>query len=848
MHASTGWQFELRSSVRTCVPAARLPVALLSFLVGALVAPAPVLAQGTLTNGLNHAGSISAPGEVDTWIFSANQSDAIVINIGEVATAPDPGFVPWIRVLNPSGVQIANTWGALAAQTQFSAPLTGTYTVLVSTADSGNDAVGSYTLTLARVPGTPGVSAGDEGGPMTNGENHEGALHVGDLDQWTFHAAKDETIAVNIGEVLTSEIDPGLVPWIRIIGPTGVQYGNTWGNLAAQLSFAAPLTGTYTVIVSTADIDAIGHYQITLARMPGQFVVPEDDEGGPMTNGENHQGVLHAGDFDQWSFEAGIGNWIGVNIGEVVTSEIDPGFVPWIRIIGPTGVQYGNTWHTLAAQLVFQAPLTGRYTVLVSTADSGNDATGTYRLTLARVPGEFIVPAQDEGGAMSVGVAHPGKIHPGDFDLWTFQAAQNATIVVSIGEVLQSPDPGFVPWIRLVAPNGSQIGNTWGTTAAQLSLVAPATGLYTIVVSRTDSANNNVGEYRLSVTGALSPERVVLGLGPKAGEGGWFAARRDLAANLVPSTWGRVPWPAYNAKGGGARVAAGDIDGDGLDELVVGLDPGSGGWFVVLDDAVHNYALLKWIQVQWGAYNAVNGEVWPAVGDLDGDGRAEIVAGLGARGHGWLEIFDDAAGGFAHLAFKQIAWPAYAASTGAVVYPAIGNVDGTGASEIIVGLGRGGGGWIEILRGTAGGYAHQAWTQVNWAAYNSANGTAFPAAGDVDGDGRAEIVVGLGTGSGGWFEVLQDAAGGFAHVAWLKTSWAVYNQQSGETHPAVGNIDGDAAAEIVVGLARFAGNGGWFETFDSQVSGFAGLGWRNVDWPAFRVSGGATYPAIGRFK
>ena len=65
-----------------------------------------------------------------------------------------------------------------------------------------------------------------------------------------------------------------------------------------------------------------------------------------------------------------------------------------------------------------------------------------------------------------------------------------------------------------------------------------------------------------------------------------------------------------------------------LDEIVAGVDSGGGGCMAVFDDAAHNYALLKWIQVQWSAYNAANGEVWPAVGDLDGDGRAEIVAGL----------------------------------------------------------------------------------------------------------------------------------------------------------------------------------------------------------------------------
>ena len=37
----------------------------------------PAAAQGAMTNGDNHAGTISGPGELDLWTFSANQGDAL---------------------------------------------------------------------------------------------------------------------------------------------------------------------------------------------------------------------------------------------------------------------------------------------------------------------------------------------------------------------------------------------------------------------------------------------------------------------------------------------------------------------------------------------------------------------------------------------------------------------------------------------------------------------------------------------------------------------------------------------------------------------------------------------------
>jgi hypothetical protein len=966
------------STRRPPPPAASIGRGALLFVICLVAATTPAYAQGALTNGGNHSGSISAPLEGDTWTFSANQNDTVIINIGEVAQVVDPGFWPWLRVRNPNGVQIATNYGDRAAQLALTAPLTGTYTVIVASADTGNDATGDYLLTMARIPGTPVIPADDEGGLMTQGENHRGHLHLGDLDQWTFTATQSDAILLSIGEILETEPDPGLWPWIRLYGPNGALLATNYGNWVAYVSAAAPLTGTYTVVVGTADTanDAIGDYQLTLAKIPGTFVVPDGDHGGPMTNGANHQGLLHQGDLDQWTFTASQNDAIALSIGEIEVPETepDPGFWPWIRLYGPNGALLSTNYGDLVAYIAATAPLTGTYTVVVGTADTANDAIGEYQLTLARIPGTFVVPAGDDGGAMTAGANHqgrihlgdqdqwtftasqndaitlsigeievpgtepdpgfwpyirlygpngtllaynygnlvayisataplsgtytvvvgtadtandavgdyrltytripgtftvpsgdqggamssgvqyPAQIHLGDLDYWTFYAAQNATITVNISEVISSPDPGFWGWIRIYGPTGTLLRSTWGDIGATATFVVPLTGLHTIVVGTADTANDAVGSYQLQVLGNIpvpaptAPERIAIGLGPKAGDGGWFATRKDRANGFGAAPWSRLPWPAYNASGGGLRLAAGDVDGDGLDEIVAGLTSGGNGWFVVLDDAAHNYAPLRWIQVQWPTYNAANGEVWPAVGNIDGDPRAEIVIGLGAGGYGWYEVFDDAVANYAHLSWQQVAWPAYATRSTAVVRPAIGNVDGSGSGEIILGLGAGSNGWLVIVNGASGNYSHRTWLQVAWPGYNTSNGATFPAAGDIDGDGRAEIVVGLGSGGGGWMQVFQDAAGGHAHVTWLRTSWAAYNNSPGETHPAIGNVDDDAAAEIVVGLGPIASQGGWFEILDNQSAGFASLGWRNLDWAPYTATGGATYPTVGRFR
>ena len=98
------------------------------------------------------------------------------------------------------------------------APVAGTYTLVATTNDSGHDATGDYLVTLALIPGTPALSAGDHGGALTNGLNHPGQIHVGDIDQWQFTATAGSAIVIRMGEVGG---DSELYPWLRLYGPNG---------------------------------------------------------------------------------------------------------------------------------------------------------------------------------------------------------------------------------------------------------------------------------------------------------------------------------------------------------------------------------------------------------------------------------------------------------------------------------------------------------------------------------------------------------------------------------------------------------------------------------------------------
>ena len=452
------------------------------------------ISTGALTNGGNQTGTITLAGQTDTWTFTATLGQYLVVAIGEISGSVD--FTPWIRLQDPNGTVIGNTWNMAAAQIGITAALTGTYTVLAATNDAGLNGTGTYRLMAAQLQGAFIVSPGDEGGAMTNGANSTGTLLVGDLDLWSFSATQGDAILLALGEVTGA---PDFTPWIRLIAPNGVVLGNTWNVAAAQLQVAAPSTGTYTVIIGTNDAgqDATGDYTLTLAKGPGAIVISPGDQGGPMTNGLNHTGTIPVGDLDAWTFTATQGDYVALAIGEVTGSA---NFTPWIRLIAPNGAVLGNTWNVAATQIAVNAPLTGTYLVVVSTNDAGQDDTGDYNLTLAQGPGVPSISPGDQGGPMTNGANHTGTITVGDLDPFTFAANQGELIVVAIGEVTGTVN--FTPWIRLVAPNGAVLGNTWNVAATQIQVPAPSTGTYTVIVSTNDAGTDDTGDYTLTLAKA----------------------------------------------------------------------------------------------------------------------------------------------------------------------------------------------------------------------------------------------------------------------------------------------------------------------------------------------------------
>jgi hypothetical protein len=560
--------------------------------------------------------------------------------------------------------------------------------------------------------------------------------------------------------------------------------------------------------------------------------------------------IALVGDNDLFRFWGRQGERVEV-VGGVL---MGPG-VPLFSLRDPDGIQIASTFLTSGTSLFL--PKTGSYSIVIS--EFLNDALVSYSLSVERAR-----PSSSSARPIGYGESHSSEILlQGDLVEYFFRASAGDSITLFAPAFT---GPG-VPYIKLYDPNGVLVGQNFGSTGLSPSLTV--TGVYTILVS--EFINDQTASFRVTLQCTAGscvslPRRLLIGLGP-----GGLGYLEDMipAPPHPPRAWLRVNWPAYANTRGETRPAFCDVDGDGRDEVVLGLGPfaPNGGWLEVKDDATTGYATLAWIRIDMATYNVTNGETYPACGDVDNDFKDEIIVGLGPGGGGWVKAFDDATTGFAPLpgtpqagGWIRTSWPSYNAADGAV-HPAVGNLDHDSSDEIVFGLGLGGAGWIEILDDAQNGLGRKGWRhagtpntigpEIGEHVYTV--DATWPAIGDLNGDrAGSHLVVGLGPGSGGWLRVFGDLSSSLAPApgtptagGWLRVSWTTYNDSVGTTYPAVGDIDGDDRAELVVGLANNPPNGGWLQVFEDLVSGISHKSWARIAWPPYNSSAGLARPAIG---
>jgi hypothetical protein len=178
---------------------------------------------------------------------------------------------------------------------------------------------------------------------------------------------------------------------------------------------------------------------------------------------------------------------------------------------------------------------------------------------------------------------------------------------------------------------------------------------------------------------------------------------------------------------GGVRVAMGDVTGDGIPDLVTAAGVGGGPHIQVFDGL--NFKLVS----SFFAYeSSFRGGLYVAVGDVNGDGKGEIVTGTGMGGGPLVRVFDSTG---------SILTGFFAYNNGfrGGVRVAVGDTNGDGIADIVTGAGPGGGPHVRIFSG------NDLTILGNYLSGDPSSTTGvYVAAGDLDGDGAAEVASGPG--------------------------------------------------------------------------------------------------------
>ena len=308
----------------------------------------------------------------------------------------------------------------------------------------------------------------------------------------------------------------------------------------------------------------------------------------------------------------------------------------------------------------------------------------------------------------------------------------------------------------------------------------------------------------------------------QAGEGRAFVFHGSPGGLAVSPAWtaeGDEPVAGF----GLAVATAGDVNGDSFDDVLISgpwwgddLEPSEGRAFLFHGSASGLAATHAWT-VEGNQVFAFLGSSCGTAGDVNGDGYADVIIGLHSYtgdlgGEGGARVYHGSASGLRTTPAWATEGDQFEAHFGNSVATA-GDVNGDGYADVIVGAHLFDNGEIDeggafVYLGSSSGLSTLPSWSIEADQAGAELGNSVASAGDVDGDGFADVIVGaplfdLSRIDEGRSLLYRGSAGGLASTAIRVREGNQARAYFGWSVATAGDVDGDGTSEVIVGAPGF---------------------------------------------